>query len=135
AQKKDAVKEKAAQAVEDIILDALIPPMRQSSPRPAAYSTDSNTLEAPDSDVELNERTRQHFRDKIRNGELEDRKIEINIKGGGGPNVGMVGAGMMDEVSMMNLQEMISGMMPKKSKKRKVTVAEARTILLEEEAA
>jgi len=47
----------------------------------------------------------------------------------------MVGAGMMDEVSMMNLQEMLSGMMPKKSKKRKVTVAEARKILLEEEAA
>jgi ATP-dependent HslUV protease ATP-binding subunit HslU len=47
----------------------------------------------------------------------------------------MVGAGMMDEVSMMNLQEMINGMMPKKSKKRKVTVAEAREILLEEEMA
>ena len=47
----------------------------------------------------------------------------------------MVGAGMMDEVSMMNLQEMINGMLPKKSKKRKVTVAEARKILMEEEAA
>jgi ATP-dependent HslUV protease ATP-binding subunit HslU len=47
----------------------------------------------------------------------------------------MVGAGMMDEASMMNLQEMLNGMMPKKSKKRKVTVAEARRILLEEEAA
>jgi ATP-dependent HslUV protease ATP-binding subunit HslU len=47
----------------------------------------------------------------------------------------MVGAGMMDEVSMMNLQEMISGMMPKKARKRKVTVAEARKILMEEEAA
>jgi len=42
---------------------------------------------------------------------------------------------MMDEASMMNLQEMISGMMPKKAKKRKVTVAEARKILMEEEAA
>lgn len=40
----------------------------------------------------------------------------------------------MDEVSMMNLQEMINGMLPKKSKKRKVTVSEARKILLEEEA-
>ncbi len=47
----------------------------------------------------------------------------------------MVGAGMMDEVSMMNLQEMLNGMMPKKSKKRKVTVAEARRVLLEEEEA
>jgi ATP-dependent HslUV protease ATP-binding subunit HslU len=47
----------------------------------------------------------------------------------------MIGAGMMDEVSMMNLQEMINGMMPKKTRKRKVSVAEARKILLEEEAA
>jgi ATP-dependent HslUV protease ATP-binding subunit HslU len=66
---------------------------------------------------------------------MEERKIEINIKGGGGPNVGMVGAGMMDEMSMMNLQEMLNGMLPKKTKKRKVTVSEARRILLEEEAA
>lgn len=136
ARKKEEVKEKAAQAVEDAILDALIPPMRQQQPRSTGFSTQQeNTNDVPASDVELNERTRNHFRDKIRNGELEDRKIEINIKGGGGSNVGMVGAGMMDEVSMMNLQEMLNGMMPKKSKKRKVTVAEARRILLDEEAA
>ncbi|HYG17405.1 MAG TPA: ATP-dependent protease ATPase subunit HslU, partial [Ohtaekwangia sp.] len=91
--------------------------------------------EMPDNDVALNERTRSHFREKIRRGEMEDRKIDINIKGNSGSNVGMIGAGMMDEVSMMNLQEMLSGMMPKKSKRRKVTVAEARKLLLEEEAA
>lgn len=134
AKKKEEVKEKAAQAVEDIILDALIPPMRQAPARSSGFSQSEST-QMPESDVELNERTRAHFRDKIKNGELEDRKIEISIKGGGGSNVGMVGAGMMDEVSMMNLQEMLNGMMPKKSKKRKVTVGEARKILLEEEAA
>jgi ATP-dependent HslUV protease ATP-binding subunit HslU len=136
ARKKEEVKEKAAAAVEDAILDALIPPMRQPSSR-AGFGTDlsSSSAETPESDVELNERTRQHFREKIRNGELEERKIDINIKGSGGSNVGMIGAGMMDEVSMMNLQEMLNGMMPKKTKKRKVTVAEARRILLEEEAA
>ncbi|HEY9006648.1 MAG TPA: ATP-dependent protease ATPase subunit HslU [Ohtaekwangia sp.] len=138
ARKKEEVKEKAAQAVEDVILDALIPPLRTQQPsRTTGFSTQSETTSAdiPTSDVELNERTRSHFREKIRNGELEDRKIEINIKGGGSSNVGMIGAGMMDEVSMMNLQEMLNGMMPKKSKKRKVTVAEARRILLDEEAA
>lgn len=134
ARKKEEVKEKAVQAVEDIILDALIPPMRQPQPRSASINQ-SDSTGVPDNDVELNERTRNHFREKIKNGELEDRKIEINVKGNGGSNVGMVGTGMMDEVSMMNLQEMLNGMMPKKSKKRKVTVAEARTILIEEEAA
>ncbi|RAV98412.1 ATP-dependent protease ATPase subunit HslU [Pseudochryseolinea flava] len=135
ARKKEEVKEKAAQAVEDIILDALIPPVKQHS-RPTGFSqNENNSQDPPENDVELNERTRSHFREKIRRGELDDRKIEINIKGGSGSNVGMVGAGMMDEVSMMNLQEMLNGMMPKKSKKRKVTVEEARRILLEEEAA
>jgi ATP-dependent HslUV protease ATP-binding subunit HslU len=95
---------------------------------------ESDNQETPTSDVELNERTRTLFREKLKNGELEQRKIEINIKPTGNSNVGMIGAGMMDEVSMMNLQEMLSGMMPKKAKKRKVTVGEARSILLEEEA-
>lgn len=136
AKKKEEVKEKAAQAVEEIILDALIPPVRQQSSRSGGSSMqESSSTEMPTSDAELNERTRNHFREKIKNGELEDRKIDINIKGSGSPNVGMVGAGMMDEVSMMNLQEMINGMMPKKAKKRKVKVSEARRILLEEEAA
>lgn len=138
AAKKEAVKEKAVQAVEDIILDALIPPLRQQQPvRSTGFpsTSDPNSQTMPEGDLELNERTRNHFREKIKNGEMEERKIEINIKGGSGANVGMVGAGMMDEVSMMNLQEMINGMLPKKSKKRKVTVAEARKILMEEEAA
>lgn len=135
AHKKEEVKEKAAIIVEDIILDALIPPLKaQSSKQATGFGTHSDSG-TPASDEELNERTRSLFREKIKNGELEQRKIEINIKGAGGSNVGMVGTGMMDEVSMMNLQEMLNGMMPKKSKKRKVTVAEARRILLEEEAA
>lgn len=129
--KKEEVKEKAAAIVEDIILDALIPPMK--SPTGFAISSQDNN-EAPSSDVELNERTRNVFREKIRNGELEDRKIEINIKQSSNPGIGMVGAGVMDEVSMMNLQEMLGGLMPKKPKKRKMTVAEARKVLLEEEA-
>jgi ATP-dependent HslUV protease ATP-binding subunit HslU len=136
AKKKEEVKEKAAQAVEEIILDALIPPVRQQTSRSSGSSLqEDSSSEVPTSDAELNERTRNHFREKIKKGELEDRKIDINIKGSGSPNVGMVGAGMMDEVSMMNLQEMINGMMPKKAKKRKVKVSEARRILLEEEAA
>lgn len=135
ARKKEEVKEKAAIIVEDIILDALIPPLKVQSSKPATGFGTHSDSGIPASDDELNERTRSLFREKIKNGELEGRKIEINIKGAGSSNVGMVGAGMMDEVSMMNLQEMLNGMMPKKSKKRKVTVAEARRILLEEEAA
>ncbi len=126
--KKEAVKEKAAQLVEDVILDALIPPMKQPS---FGFSGGSN--EEPKSDHELNERTRQNFRDKLQRGELDDRKIEIDVQQTSA-QVGMVGPGM-DDMTMANLQEMLSGMMPKKAKKRKVSIAEARKILLEEESA
>lgn len=137
-EKKAEVEGKAAQIVEDIILDALIPPVKSPGTQPMRTSdtisgTDSN--EMPTSEHELNERTRERFRDKIRNGELEDRKIDINVKKPANAGVGMIGGGMMDESSMINLQEMISGMMPKKDKKRKVTIAEARKILMEEESA
>ena len=136
AHKQEEVKEKAAAIVEEIILDALIPPVRNKpgqSRSATEYSDDPNKM--PETDAELNEKTRERFREKIRKGDLDDRKIEISIRQSAGPNVGMVGGGMMDEVTMMNLQEMISGMMPKRDKKRKVTIGEAKSILLEEEAA
>ncbi|MDX5419135.1 MAG: ATP-dependent protease ATPase subunit HslU [Hymenobacteraceae bacterium] len=130
--KKEEVKQKAAEVVEDIILDALIPPIQGGRSTPG-YSSTTEPNAMPDNDYELNERTREKFREKIRNGELEDRKIEIRVQQSAMPGMGVMGPGM-DEASMMNIQEMISGMMPKKTKKRKVTIAEARKILLEEEA-
>ncbi|MHA6249147.1 ATP-dependent protease ATPase subunit HslU [Pontibacter sp. CAU 1760] len=129
--KKEEVKARAAELVEDVILDALIPPIQGRGTTPTYTSSDPNVM--PDTDYELNERTREKFREKIRNGELEDRKIEIRVQQSSMPGVGGLAPGM-DEASMMNIQEMISGMMPKKTKKRKVTIAEARKILLEEEA-
>ncbi|ELR72745.1 ATP-dependent hsl protease ATP-binding subunit HslU [Fulvivirga imtechensis AK7] len=136
SEKKEEVKLKAEQVVEDIILDALIPPLKGNG---AGYknpaSTETVTGELPQTEQELNERTRERFREKIRNGEMEDRKIEINVQKPVNAGVGMIGGGMMDESSMINLQEMISGMMPKKNKKRKVTIGEARKILIEEESA
>lgn len=118
--KKEEVQNKAITIVEDIILDALIPPLKQR-----------DTINQEE--IELNERTREKFRDKIKSGEFEDRKIEINIQQSSQTGIGMLGPGI-DEMAMNNIQEMLSGMMPKKTKKRKVTIAEARKILLEEEA-
>ncbi len=129
--KREEVKEKAEQAVEDIILDALIPPVRQV-PRNVNITPSD---EIPQTDEELNERTRERFREKIRSGALEDRKIEIDVRQPSTAGIGMIGGGMMDEASMINLQEMLGNMLPKKIKKRKVTIAEARKILLEEETA
>jgi ATP-dependent HslUV protease ATP-binding subunit HslU len=142
--RQEAVKAQAQQAVEDIILDALIPPMKAPTKDTSGggrsnlgfgIGEGSAGDAIPSSDQELNERTRERFRQKIRNGELEDRSIEINVAQAGS-NVGIMGApGMMDEATMSGLQDMLGSMMPKKSRKRKVTVAEARKLLLDEEAA
>ncbi len=129
--KSEEVKEKAMENVEEIILDILIPPLKEPGMRPAPVESG----DSPSTDYELNEKTRDKFREKIRKGEMEDRKIDINVKKPQAAGLGMIGGGAMDEVSMMNLQEMLGNMMPKKNKKRKVTIAEARRILLEEEAA
>ncbi len=127
AQKKEEVKEKAEEAVEEVILNALIPPVKSKST--VSFSTAAGV-----SEEEMNEKTRELFRQKIKNREIEDKKIEISIENNTNPGVGVIGGGI-DEVSMMNIQEMISGMMPKKTKKRKVTIQEARKILFEEEVA
>ncbi len=132
SKKKEEVKEKAGQAVEDIILDILIPPMKKPSLR-SANQQDNDQETEPQTDYELNERTREKFREKLRKGELDDRKIEINVRQPANAGVGMIGGGMMDEASMINLQEMIGNMLPKKNKKRKVTIEEARKILIDEE--
>lgn len=131
--KKEEVKVQAAQLVEDIILDALIPPVSQPGHRPNLNIPEDANAE-PETEYELNERTREKFRLMIRNGELEERKIEIKVSQSANPGIGVMAPGM-DDVSMMGIQEMIGGMLPKKQKKRKVTIAEARKILLDEEAA
>ena len=122
--KKEEVKEKAMQAVEDIILDALIPPIKKTQ--------DATSIHIDSEDESLNEKTRERFRQKIKSGELDDKKIEITIQQGGAQGIGFAGPGV-DEMTMVNIQEMIGGMMPKKSKKRKLSIAEARRILVDEE--
>ena len=128
-QKKEEVKIKAEKSVNNIILDVLIPPINK------VQSNINLSLEKklPNEDKEINEKTREKFKTKIKNGELDDRKIDIVIQKPNNSGIGMIGGGMMDESSMINLQDMIGNMMPKRNKKRKVTIGEAKKILLESE--
>lgn len=139
AAKKEAVKVRAQQIVDDLILDILIPPVRPNTHNgkaPLGFSDtgDTNDDGVRDADAELNERTRERFRAKVQSGEMDSRQIEIDVQQAQMPNIGVMG-GSIDDLSMMNIQEMIGGMMPKRGKKRRVTIAEAKKIMLEEEAA
>jgi ATP-dependent HslUV protease ATP-binding subunit HslU len=115
-QQKEKVQIKALETVEETILDILLPPLHED--------TDDNAL---------NERTRDKFRQKLKNGELDDKKIEIAVQQTNGSNVSMMTPPGMDDMTMISIQEMIGGIVPKREKKRKVTIAEARKILLDEE--
>ena len=130
AEQKEKVREKAQQNVEEALLDILIPAVRQPNLKSPSFKQDTEQP-ASLSDSELNERTREKFREKLKAGELDDRKIELDVTVPS-HNVQIVGPMGMD--GMDGLQDMLSGMMPKKQKKRKLTIAEAREYLLEEEA-
>lgn len=139
-QRKEAVKERAQEAVDEIILNYVVPPIKQPENHKNAFEIqgfgEKGTSGTSTSDQELNERTRERFREKIKNGELNDRKIEIDVQASSGPNVGVIGGPMgMDENALQGIQDMLSNIAPKKTKKRKVSIEEARKILFEEEAA
>ncbi|MEM8901652.1 MAG: ATP-dependent protease ATPase subunit HslU [Bacteroidota bacterium] len=138
AEQKETIKEKALENAEEAILDILIPPIKRKKDR--SLPTDSFTEKKDTGEIgyatdytaeELNERTREKFRQKIKNKELEDRKIEVEVTVPS-HNVQVVGPMGMD--GMDGLQDMLSGMMPKKKKNRKMTVKEAREFLTDEEA-
>lgn len=128
AAQEEQVKEKAIQQVEEVILDALIPPMNQ----PTDYAEGPDRMSAAE-EKHLNEQTRERFRKKVKSGELDDRKIEIKISTPPSAGVGMIGGSMVDEASLIHLQDMLSNMLPKKAKTKKVTIGEAKKILLPEE--
>ena len=137
-EQKEAIKEKAMANANEQILDILIPPLRKKSDRqiimsPAFFEEEEE--QEPDAssmaDVDLNERTREKFRLKLERGELEERTVELEVVV---PTHNVQIVGPMGMEGMDGLQDMLSGMVPKKKKKRKLTVAEAREYFINEEA-
>ncbi|RBW48153.1 ATP-dependent protease ATPase subunit HslU [Marinobacter sp. F3R11] len=111
--------ERAMDAAEERILDALIPPPRSFSEDSEKSSEDSST--------------RQLFRKKLREGELDDKEIEINLHNSGAGVEIMAPPGMEEMTSQ--LQSMFSNMAAEKSKPRKMKVSDALKRVKEEEAA
>ncbi|NTU96882.1 MAG: ATP-dependent protease ATPase subunit HslU, partial [Chlorobiaceae bacterium] len=136
SEKTEEVREKAIQLVEDRLLDILLPPMQSVEEDPA--DEDEKALvpvreEAADPSIEVNRRSRQKMRDRLRNGKLEDRQIEMDVTSDspGGMMQILGPLGQMEEIGGI-MQDLMSGL-PRKRKKRRVTIAEARKILENEE--
>ncbi|WP_421774917.1 ATP-dependent protease ATPase subunit HslU [Gracilimonas sp.] len=131
---QDRVKEKAEHKAEERILDILIPPVKKSGVGFNSSSNNDDFDPEKASDSELNERTRERFREKLRNGELEDREIEIEVNSSKNPMMKVFGPQGMEEMGI-NLQDMLGNLgKGNKKTKRKLPIKEAREILTEEEA-
>lgn len=135
AEKSAEVQKKAEYLAEERILDILLPPVKKKHEEPAQQATlgfsAAQSLET--ADKEENFKTREKFREKLQSGELDERVIEVDISGDGMPMMQVMGPIGLDDLGV-NLQDLFSSVMPKKMKKRKMTVKEARVILTAEEA-
>ena len=133
------VQEKAKEMAQERILDVLVPePKKSSNPFGQLLGSLANDEEAEEETVQENEPKqyqagREWCRKKLEAGEYEDKIIEIDIEDSSKPMVGMF-AGSSLEGMGDNLQDMIGSMMPKRRKKRKVTVEQARKLFQQEEA-
>ena len=126
------VEQRAAELAEERIIDCFVPKKQPDSPmNPLGLLFGSGQQSAPESNASSVERDK--VRTELRSGRLDDRIIEIAVEQSGMPMLGMLGGGNMEEMGM-NLQEMLGNMLPKKNKKRKVKVVEARKIFHQEEA-
>ncbi len=137
------VQDRARELAEERILDILIPPSKQpqrpnqlvSGPGFVIQPNDENGDESRNdlSEDELRERTRGKFREKLQDGELEDREIEIEVSSDQSPMLQVFGPMGMEEMGV-NLQDLFGNLGNKKRKKRRVKVSEARELLTQEEA-
>jgi ATP-dependent HslUV protease ATP-binding subunit HslU len=127
----DAVKIKAEEIAEEKLLDILLPPKRQQESK-------EKLIEAPDSirvaqeESDQADSTREKLRKLLRKGSLDDRYVELDVPDRNYPMIEIfAGAGMED--MDYNLREMLGSMMPRRTKRRKVKIPEAREILIQEE--
>ncbi|MFC1713379.1 ATP-dependent protease ATPase subunit HslU, partial [Candidatus Poribacteria bacterium] len=140
----EAVEEKANEIVENRLLDVLLPPLpkRGRSETDSAEVSDdededddeeedtSEAVEAVDKDPLA--ASREKFRERLRAGELEERPVTIEVQSSLVPMIEVFSPAGFEEMDI-NFKDLFSGMLPKRTKKRSVTVAEAREIFMEEE--
>ncbi len=120
------------------VLDLLLPPQPQTGGQKIFKPGDpSSGDEGPARNLrdvdDAETRTRELFERKLKAGELDDREVELNVRDNGGTSMMQVFSNSGMEEMGMNLQELFGKMGPQRTKRRKVTVADARKILEQEE--
>jgi ATP-dependent HslUV protease ATP-binding subunit HslU len=121
-EEQKAVQASAERRAEELLLDALLP----ESSTPAV-----NTItEAKPSGNE----TREKLRKLLRLGELEEREIEVELnEDSAGPSLSIMTPGGVEEMGLQ-FKDMLSGIMPKQTRRRRLKIADAREALIAQEA-
>jgi ATP-dependent HslUV protease ATP-binding subunit HslU len=115
------VRARAEDAAEDRVLDILLPPARD-------FGFSNTSAEPP-----ANDTTRQTFRKRLRQGELDDKEIEIELAEQG-PTMEIMAPPGMEEMTEQ-IKSMFAGVGGARKKARKIKIKDAMKILLDEEAA
>jgi ATP-dependent HslUV protease ATP-binding subunit HslU len=119
-EERDKVQAKAVEAVEERLLDLLLPGSTPSQPGESEGEAEGD-------------RTREKLRSLLRAGRLEDRFVEVEVSQRTTPVVEIFSAAGIEEMDF-NFKDMLGNLFPGKTKQRKVKVSEAREYLLQEEA-
>jgi ATP-dependent HslUV protease ATP-binding subunit HslU len=122
---REKVAAQADERAEGRLLDLLIPPA------PTTW-VDPNSPEA-DEAAERRKRTRDKMRERLRAGELDDREVEVTLPGRSMAPVSILGAGNMEQMEM-DLQNMFEKIMPKPSRSQRMSVKDARPLIVAQEA-
>ena len=119
-EKIEEIAEKAASNVEEKILDLLLPPLRRK---------EASLVEE---DISRFQETREKLRKQLRDGFLEERLVEVEMKEKMTPPFEIFSNAGVEEIGIQ-IQELIPGFLGGKSKKRRVKIKEAREFLMEDE--
>ena len=123
-EKLDEVADRAEQAAEERVLNLLLPP----SPPPAPNTTEADAAQQR----EQTQRTREKLRAQLREGKLDQRMVDIEVRERQMPSFEIISNQGVEEMDV-NLKDMLSGMFGQQKKKRKMTVADAFEYLIQEE--
>jgi ATP-dependent HslUV protease ATP-binding subunit HslU len=117
----DDVKARAEQNVEEKLLDLLLPT--------PTYTYNENGVAAEESS---HTRTREKLREQLRRGDLDDRLIDIDTQDRSGATIDFIGGSGGEDMGV-NLRDMLGNMFPSKTVRKKLTVGEARKVMLRDE--
>jgi ATP-dependent HslUV protease ATP-binding subunit HslU len=132
SREQEAVKEKAWQIAEERMLDLLLP-KSGAPPTPRNEEAKEVQFELVTSATEESSSTREKLRNMLRQGKLDNRYVDLDVADRSLPMVEIFSNVGMEEMGI-NFKDMLGGIFPKGTKRRKVKVPEAMEILAQEEA-